>query len=73
MIILFSKVKNILVIDEMILFYVVCLLDIFIYCFVVRLGLLILMNKRLFFYGLDVSKNLIFEEYFFVKIFNLKE
>ncbi|PQZ59031.1 hypothetical protein CQZ94_04260 [Bacillus sp. MYb209] len=38
-----------------------------------RPGLLILTNKRLFFYGPDVSKNLIFEEYSFAKISNLKE
>ncbi|MGR5918363.1 PH domain-containing protein [Bacillus pacificus] len=70
---LLSKAKNMLKTDETILFYVACSLDIFIYRSVARLGLLILTNKRLFFYGPDVSKNPLFEEYAFAKISNLKE
>ena len=70
---LLSKAKNMLKTDETILFYVACSLDIFIYRSVARPGLLILTNKRLFFYGPDVSKNPLFEEYAFAKISNLKE
>ncbi|PEX93573.1 PH domain-containing protein [Bacillus cereus] len=70
---LLNKAKNILTIDETILFYAACSLDIFIYRSVARPGLLILTNKRLFFYGPDVSQNPIFEEYSFDKISNLKE
>ena len=70
---LLSKAKNILATDETILFYAACSLDIFIYRSVARPGLLILTNKRLFFYGPDVSKNPVFEEYSFAKISNLKE
>ncbi len=68
-----NKAKNILTTDETILFYAACSLDIFIYRSVARPGLLILTNKRLFFYGPDISKNPIFEEYSFAKISNLKE
>ncbi|EJQ49072.1 Uncharacterized protein BWINRASL_04224 [Bacillus mycoides] len=70
---LLKKVKNILTADETILFYAACSLDIFIYRSIARPGLLILTNKRLFFYGPDLSKNPIFEEYSFAKISNLKE
>lgn len=70
---LLNKAKNILMTDETILFYVSCSLDIFINRSVPRPGLLILTNKRLFFYGPDVGKNPIFEEYSFAKISNLKE
>ncbi|MBJ8102360.1 MULTISPECIES: PH domain-containing protein [Bacillus cereus group] len=70
---LLNKAKNILATDETILFYVACSLDIFIYRSVARPGLLILTNKRLFFYGRDVSQNPIFEEYSFANISNLKE
>ncbi|MGE6846480.1 PH domain-containing protein [Bacillus tropicus] len=70
---LFQKAKNMLTTDETILFYTACSLDIFIYRSVARPGLLILTNKRLFFYGPDVSKNPLFEEYSFAKISNLKE
>ncbi|MGP4946667.1 MULTISPECIES: PH domain-containing protein [Bacillus] len=70
---LLDKAKNMLTTDETILFYTACSLDIFIYRSVARPGLLILMNKRLFFYGPDVSKNPLFEEYSFAKISNLKE
>ncbi|MDR4982962.1 PH domain-containing protein [Bacillus cereus] len=68
-----NKAKNIVTADETILFYAACSLDIFIYRSVARPGLLILTNKRLFFYGPDISKNPIFEEYSFAKISNLKE
>lgn len=70
---LLNKAKNMLTTDETILFYAACSLDIFIYRSVARPGLLILTNKRLFFYGPDVSKNPLFEEYSFTKISNLKE
>lgn len=70
---LLNKAKNKLMTDEIILFYAACSLDIFIYRSVARSGLLILTNKRLFFYGPDVSQNPIFEEYSFAKISNLKE
>ncbi|MGG0232889.1 PH domain-containing protein [Bacillus tropicus] len=70
---LLHKAKNMLTTDETILFYTACSLDIFIYRSVARPGLLILTNKRLFFYGPDVSKNPLFEEYSFAKISNLKE
>ncbi|MDA1508046.1 PH domain-containing protein [Bacillus cereus group sp. TH36-2LC] len=70
---LLDKAKNMLTTDETILFYTACSLDIFIYRSVARPGLLILTNKRLFFYGPDVSKNPLFEEYSFAKISNLKE
>lgn len=69
---LLDKAKNMLTTDETILFYTACSLDIFIYRSVARPGLLILTNKRLFFYGPDVSKNPLFEEYSFAKISNLK-
>ncbi|MED2182895.1 PH domain-containing protein [Bacillus wiedmannii] len=69
---LLNKAKNILTTDETILFYTACSLNIFIYRSVARSGLLILTNKRLFFYGPDVSKNPIFEEYSFANISNLK-
>lgn len=69
---LLNKAKNMLTTDETILFYVACSLDIFIYRSVARPGLLILTDKRLFFYGPDVSKNPLFEEYAFAKISNLK-
>lgn len=59
---LLSKAKTILTTDETILLYVACSLDIFIYRSVARPGLLILTNKRLFFYGPDVSQNPLFEE-----------
>ncbi|PFL20616.1 hypothetical protein COJ07_12600 [Bacillus cereus] len=70
---LLNQAKEMLTTDEKILFYAACSLDIFIYRSVARPGLLILTNKRLFFYGPDVSKNPIFEEYSFAKISNLKE
>ncbi|HDR7797647.1 PH domain-containing protein [Bacillus tropicus] len=70
---LLHKAKNMLMTDETILFYTACSLDIFIYRSVARPGLLILTNKRLFFYGPDVSKNPLFEEYSLAKISNLKE
>ncbi|HFJ9449494.1 hypothetical protein CN268_00810 [Bacillus anthracis] len=70
---LLHKAKNMLTTEETILFYTACSLDIFIYRSVARPGLLILTNKRLFFYGPDVSKNPLFEEYSFAKISNLKE
>ena len=70
---LLDKAKNMLTTDETILFYTACSLDIFIYRSVARPGLLILTNKRLFFYGPDVSKYPLFEEYSFAKISNLKE
>ena len=70
---LLDKAKNMLTTDETILFYTACSLDIFIYRSVARPGLLILTSKRLFFYGPDVSKNPLFEEYSFAKISNLKE
>ncbi len=69
---LLNKAKNILTTDETISFYTACSLNIFIYRSVARPGLLILTNKRLFFYGPDVSKNPIFEEYSFANISNLK-
>lgn len=69
---LLHKAKNMLTTDETILFYTACSLDIFIYRSVARPGLLILTNKRLFFYGPDVSKNPLFEEYSFAKISNFK-
>ncbi|HFK1498565.1 PH domain-containing protein [Bacillus sp. BSL6] len=70
---LLNKATNMLTTDETILFYVACSLDIFIYRSVARPGLLILTDKRLFFYGPDVSKNPLFEEYAFAKISNLKK
>ncbi|MCU5379305.1 PH domain-containing protein [Bacillus cereus] len=70
---LLNKAKNILMTDETILFYVACSLNIFIYRSIARPGLLILTNKRLSFYGPDVSKNPLFEEYSFANISNLKE
>ena len=48
---LLNKAKNMLTTDETILFYTACSLDIFIYRSVARPGLLILTNKRLFFYN----------------------
>ncbi|MCP9224690.1 PH domain-containing protein [Bacillus mycoides] len=70
---LLNQAKEMLTTDEKILFYAACSLNIFIYRSVARPGLLILTNKRLFFYGPDVSKNPIFEEYSFANISNLKE
>ena len=70
---LLNKAKNMLTTDETILFYTACSLDIFIYRSVARPGLLILTNKRLFFYGPDIGKNPLFEEYYFEKISDLKE
>ncbi|MGG5739090.1 MULTISPECIES: PH domain-containing protein [Bacillus] len=70
---LLNQAKAMLATDEKILFYAACSLNIFIYRSVARPGLLILTNKRLFFYGPDVSKNPLFEEYSFAKISNLKE
>ncbi|PFB59582.1 PH domain-containing protein [Bacillus cereus] len=70
---LLNKAKNMLTTDETILFYTACSLNIFIYRSVARPGLLILTNKRLFFYGPGVSKNPLFEEYSFEKISDLKE
>ncbi|GAB6429213.1 MULTISPECIES: PH domain-containing protein [Bacillus] len=70
---LLNTAKNMLTTDETILFYTACSLDVFIYRSVARPGLLILTNKRLFFYGPDVSKNPLFEEYSFTNISNLKE
>ncbi|HHP5737186.1 MULTISPECIES: PH domain-containing protein [Bacillus cereus group] len=70
---LLNEAKNMLTTDETILFYTACSLEIFIYRSVARPGLLILTDKRLFFYGPDVSKNPLFEEYAFAKISNLKE
>ncbi|AAU16136.1 TPA: PH domain-containing protein [Bacillus cereus] len=70
---LLNEAKNMLTNDETILFYTACSLEIFIYRSVARPGLLILTNKRLFFYGPDVSKNPLLEEYSFAKISNLKE
>lgn len=60
---LLNQAKEMLTTDEKILFHAACSLNIFIYRSVARPGLLILTNKRLFFYGPDVSKNPIFEEY----------
>ncbi|EDX56909.1 conserved hypothetical protein [Bacillus cereus W] len=70
---LLNEAKNMLTNDETILFYTACSLEIFIYRSVARPGLLILTNKRLFFYGPDVSTNPLLEEYSFAKISNLKE
>lgn len=70
---LLNEAKKMLTTDETILFYTACSLNIFIYRSVARPGLLILTNKRLFFYGPDVSKNPLFEEYSFANISNLKE
>ncbi|EJR67116.1 hypothetical protein IIO_00596 [Bacillus cereus VD115] len=70
---LLNQAREMLTTDEKILFYAACSLNIFIYHSVARPGLLILTNKRLFFYGPDVSKKPIFEEYSFAKISNLKE
>ncbi|HDX9611348.1 TPA: PH domain-containing protein [Bacillus toyonensis] len=70
---LLNKAKSMLTTNETILFYTACSLDIFIYLSVARPGLLILTNKRLFFFGPDLSKKPIFEEYSFAKISNLKE
>ncbi|UYX51193.1 PH domain-containing protein [Bacillus thuringiensis] len=70
---LLNQAKEMLTTDEKIFFYAACSLNIFIYRSVARPGLLILTNKRLFFYGPDVSKNPIFEEYSFANISNLKE
>ncbi|MGH1283522.1 PH domain-containing protein [Bacillus toyonensis] len=70
---LLNKAKSMLTTNETILFYTACSLDIFIYRSVARPGLLILTNKRLFFFGPDLSKKPIFEEYSFAKISNLKE
>ncbi|MDT3493000.1 PH domain-containing protein [Bacillus toyonensis] len=70
---LLNKAKSMLTTNETILFYTACSLDIFIYRSVARPGLLILTNKRLFFFGPDLSQKPIFEEYSFAKISNLKE
>ncbi|MGN4444246.1 PH domain-containing protein [Bacillus cereus group sp. MYBK79-1] len=70
---LLNKAKNMLTTDETILFYIACSLNIFIYRSLARPGLLILTNKRLFFYGTDIGKNPLFEEYSFANISNLKE
>ncbi|MBG9582919.1 hypothetical protein ABE42_27775 [Bacillus thuringiensis] len=70
---LLNEAKNMLTNDETILFYTACSLEIFIYRSVARPGLFILTNKRLFFYGPDVSKNPLLGEYSFAKISNLKE
>ncbi|SCB01403.1 Uncharacterized protein BWINRA5_04845 [Bacillus mycoides] len=70
---LLNQAKEMLTTDEKILFYAACSLNIFIYRSVAKPGLLILTNKRLFFYGPDVSKNPIFEEYSFANISNLQE
>ena len=69
---LLNEAKNMLTNDETILFYTACSLEIFIYRSVARPGLFILTNKRLFFYGPDVSKNPLLAEYSFAKISNLK-
>ncbi|KFN03729.1 hypothetical protein D0U04_21885 [Bacillus clarus] len=70
---LLNQTKKLLHTDEKILSYTPCSLEVFIYRTIARPGLLILTNKRLFFYGPDLSGNPLFEEYFFSKISSIKE
>ncbi|OQR53368.1 PH domain-containing protein [Bacillus sp. CDB3] len=69
---LLNQAKTLLHQNEEILSFTSCSLEIFIYRTVSRPGMLILTNKRLFFYGPDFAGNSLFEEYSFDNISSLK-
>ncbi|PFR31065.1 hypothetical protein COK19_03485 [Bacillus cereus] len=58
--------------DENIVSYMKCSLETFLYRSVMRPGVLILTNKRLFFCGPDVAGNTLFEEFAFDQISTIK-
>ena len=58
--------------DENIVSYMKCSLETFIYRSVMRPGVLILTNRRLFFCGPDIAGNTLFEEFSFDKISAIK-
>ncbi|MGE7868003.1 PH domain-containing protein [Bacillus paramycoides] len=68
-----NQAKKVLHNNEEILSFISCSLETFIYRVVPRPGVLILTDKRLFFYGPDIAGNELFEEYSYDKISSIKE
>lgn len=68
-----NQARKLLQKNEELLSYLSCSLETFVYRVVPRPGVLILTDKRLFFYGPDITGNALFEEYSYDKISLVKE
>lgn len=67
-----DQAKERLLEDENIVSYMQCSLETFIYRSVMRSGVIVLTNTRLFFCGPDIAGNTLFEEFSFDKISTIK-
>ncbi|MEN1937557.1 PH domain-containing protein [Paenibacillus sp. 102] len=67
-----DQAKERLLEDENIVSYLQCSLETFIYRSVMRPGVIVLTNKRLFFCGPDIAGNTLFEEFSFDNISTIK-
>ncbi|HEK9100744.1 PH domain-containing protein [Bacillus pfraonensis] len=67
-----NQAKEKLYEDENIISYLQCSLETFIYRSVMRSGVIILTNRRLFFCGPDIAGNTLFEEFSFDQISAIK-